>query len=149
MGSRTYSARVVRFRKGVYLNHANVTPAVQVLLLRLSEDMSANAIVSIPRSRLAEEFNCDPSRITERMNQARQAGYLDIVRRARQHVTAVYQGLYVDRPEVRYTAPLTANPGVRSHAPDGVRSGAPLVDAQGCALPHTQEVVGPEGRRAS
>lgn len=149
MGSRTYSARVMRFRKGIYLNHGNATPAVQVLLLRLSEDMSANAIVSIPRSRLAEEFGCDPARITERMNAARKAGYLDIVRRARPHVTAVYQGLYVDRPGVRSTAPHSPDPEVRSQAPDGVRSGAPLTDAQGCALAHTQEVVGPEGRRAS
>ncbi|CAN5398419.1 hypothetical protein BH11ACT8_BH11ACT8_04360 [soil metagenome] len=140
MAARTYSARVVKFRKSVYLNHGNVTPAVQVLLLRLSEDMNANAIVSIPRARLADEFGCDPARITERMNKARDAGYLSIVRRARQHVTAVYQGLYVG-PEVRHSAPLSTDPEVRSYAPDGVRHSAPQTNGQRCALAHTQEVV--------
>lgn len=131
----------MRFRRGVYLNRGRITPGCQVLLLRLSEDMSANAIVSVPRTRLAEEFGCDPARITEWMKQARAAGFLSIVKRARQHTTAVYQGLYVSPAGVREGAPLDDLSGVRSYAPGGVRESAPLGLPQGCALTPTQEEV--------
>lgn len=139
-GGRVYSARVVRFRAGVYGNRDKLTPGCQVLLLRLSDGMNANAIVSIPRSRLAEEFHCDPSRVTEWMNQARAAGFLSMVRRARPGVTAVYQGMYV-APKVRESAPLT---GVRKPAPIEVRESAPSSMSLGCALTHTQEGVATE-----
>lgn len=102
MGS-TYSTRVMKWRRSVYAS-STLTYGTKVLLLRLSDDMSANAIVSIPRSRLAEELDCRPATITEQMKQARAAGYLSIVRRGRPGVTAVYQGLVVRAgvPSQRY-----------------------------------------------
>lgn len=134
--SRTYSGRVLRFRRGVYLNRGRITPGCQVLLLRLSEDMSANAKVSIPRSRLAEEFGCAPARITEWIGQAKEAGFLDVVKRARPGVTAVYQGLYV-APEVREGVPQSE---VRKTGPHEVREGVPLSDVQRYARAVPQEV---------
>ena len=103
--SRTYSARVMRFRRGVYGKRDGLTSGCRVLLLRLSDDMNAKAIVSIPRSKLADELDVAPARITEWIAQARSLGFLDVVRRARPGVTAVYQGLVV-APEVREGVPL-------------------------------------------
>ena len=136
--SRTFSDQVIRFRRGVYCNRCRITAGCQVLLLRLSEDMSARAIVSIPRSKLAEEFGCAPARITEWINQAKDAGFLTVVRRGRPGVTAVYQGLYV-APEVREGVPT---PEVRKTGPFLVREGVPNSDAQRYATAGTQEVVG-------
>lgn len=137
MGSRSYSSRVMRFRAGVYANRGLITPGCQVLLLRLSDDMSAKGIVSVPRSKLAAEFGCAPARITEWIAQAKDAGFLSTVRRARPKVTAVYQGLYV-LPEVREGVP---QPEVRQTGPIEVREGVPLSGLQRYARAVPQEVV--------
>lgn len=128
----------MKFRAGVYANRGRISAGCQVLLLRLSDDMSANAIVSIPRSRLAEEFDVPPARITEWIGQAKEAGFLSIVRRARPKVTAVYQGLEVRRgvPHQRYGTPT----------PTQVRPAAPLTEVQRYAQHLPQEVVGTAGR---
>ncbi len=102
--SRTYSDRVMRFRKGVYAARNRLTPGCQLMLLRLSDDMNSNAITSVPRSRLAADLDCPPVRITEWVNQATAEGFLSRVRRGRPGVTAVYQGLVVV-PEVRPGVP--------------------------------------------
>lgn len=94
--SKTYSARVMKFRSGVYASRRHLTSGCQLLLLRLSDDMSANAIVSVPRSTLSEDLNAPPARITEWVAEAKAAGFLSTVKRARPQTTAVYQGLYVD-----------------------------------------------------
>jgi hypothetical protein len=127
----------MRFRRGVYAARDSITPGCQVLLLRLSDDMNANAIVSIPRSKLVEEFGCAPARVTEWINQAREAGFLSIVRRARPHVTAVYQGLIVT-PEVREGVPQLE---VRKPGPIEVREGVPPTDTLRYARAVPQEVV--------
>ncbi|WP_299051789.1 hypothetical protein [uncultured Nocardioides sp.] len=132
----TYSARVMRFRRGVYAARGRITPGAQVLLLRLSDSMNANAIVSIPRTQLVEEFDCAPARITEWINQAKKAGFLSQVRRPRPGTTAVYQGLVV-APKVREGVPQTE---VRKPGHVGVREGVPLEGAQGYARAGTQEV---------
>ena len=127
----------MRFRRGVYQGRHMLTPGCQVLLLRLSDDMNPNAIVSIPRSTLTEEFDCAPPRITEWINQAVTAGYLSRVRRGRPGVTAVYQGLVV-KPEVRESVPSTR------YAPadhDVVREGVPQIEGQRYARAVPQEVV--------
>lgn len=142
MGARTYSARVMRFRRGVYAHRDEITPGCQVLLLRLSDDMNGNAIVSIPRSRLADELDCPPVRITEWINQAFEAGFLDRVRRGRPGVTAVYQGLV----KVREGVPSEVREGVPSQRyattnQAGVREGVPLSEPQRYARAVPQEVV--------
>lgn len=118
---KSYSDRVMAFRRGVYAGRDKLTPGAQVLLLRLSDGMNANAIVSIPRSQLAEEFGCPYQRITEWVRQAKDAGYLSTVRRGRPGVTAVYQGLRVAREGVpsdmaRITKPRGARQSVPAEA---------------------------------
>ncbi len=135
--SRTYSNQVMRFRRGVFQARGRITPGCQVLLLRLSDGMSAKGIVSIPRSTLSEEFACAPARITEWVNQAKAAGFLSVVKRARPGTTAVFQGLYV-APEVREGVP---QPEVRETGPGEVREGVPQNGLLRYARAVPQEVV--------
>jgi hypothetical protein len=134
--SKTYSDRVMRFRRGVYANRRHMTPGCQVLLLRLSDSMDAKAIVSVPRSTLAKDLDCPPARITEWIREAKAGGFLDVVRRARPKVTAVYQGLYVD--SVRY-APADLR-GTDLLSSGEVREGVPQNGAQRYAQ-HLPQVV--------
>ena len=97
--SRTYSDRVVKFRRGVY-QHPEISLGCKLLLIRLSDSMSAAAKVSVPRSVLAADLNVAPARISEWVKQAKDARFLSTVRRARPGVTAVYQGLFVGTESV-------------------------------------------------
>lgn len=139
MGSRTYSARVMRFRHGVYGARKHMTPGCLLLLLRLSDDMDAKGYVSVPRTKLAEDLACPAARITEWINEAVTAKYLSRVRRGRPGVTAVYQGMVVRPAEVRPGVPsqryATANQ-------EEVRPGVPLSEPQRYATAVPQEVVG-------
>jgi DNA-binding transcriptional ArsR family regulator len=97
----------VAFKRAVFVGR--MPDSVKVLLLRLLEDMDAKLIVSVPRSKLAEDLGVPMARISERIKVARELGYLDQVRRGRPGVTAVYQGLRgtgsVPRTEVRPPVP--------------------------------------------
>jgi hypothetical protein len=84
----------MKFRRGVY-QHRKIPAGCKLLLIRLSDDMNANAIVSVPRSKLAADLNVAPARISEWVKQAKEFEFLSIVRRARPGVTATYQGLFV------------------------------------------------------
>lgn len=132
---KTYSDRVMRFRRGVYAARRSLTPGCQLLLLRLSDSMDGKAIVSVPRSTLAEDLDCPPARVTEWVAEAKAAGFLSVVRRARPKVTAVYQGLYVT-PE-RY-APADLR-GTRPVSSTEVRPPVPLERAQRYAQHPPQE----------
>jgi hypothetical protein len=133
--SKTYSARVMKFRRGVYANRRHLTSGCQLLLLRLSDDMSATAIVSVPRSTLAVDLDCPPARITEWIAEAKAAGFLSVVRRARPKVTAVYQGLYV--ASERY-APADLR-GTDLLSSGEVRHGVPQIGVQRYAQHLPQE----------
>jgi hypothetical protein len=84
-----------------------MTDGCRVLLLRLLDDMTANGIVSIPRSKLAADLGVAPARVSERIKLAKSLGLLVDVRRARPKVTAVYQATLPRAialtPEVRLT----------------------------------------------
>lgn len=138
IGARSYSARVMRFRQGVFANRRNISAGCQVLLLRLSDSMVAKAIVSVPRSQLAEDLAAPKSRVTEWVQQAREAGFLGVVRRGRPGVTAVYQGQYVHPVEVRPAVP-SQRYGNCDHAE--VRPGVPSSDSQRYAQQGSQVVV--------
>jgi hypothetical protein len=132
--SRTYSDRVMRFRRGVYTKRAGMTNGCRVLLLRLSDAMDAKCIVSVPRSTLAKELGVAPARITEWIAQAKDLGFLSPVRRGRPGVTAVYQGMVV-APEVRQGVPPLE---VRPPGHDLVPQGVPQNEVQRYALGGSQ-----------
>ena len=132
----------MRFRRGVYANRGQISAGCQVLLLRLSDDMDGKCVVSVPRSQLAVDMACPPARITEWIQQAKDAGFLSVVRRARPKVTAVYQGLYVNPLEVRPAVPLE-DPiqGYGNPDPTEVRPAVPLSGVQRYAQQGSQVVV--------
>ena len=90
-----------KWRHAVYAPREGMTDGCRVLLLRLLDSMNAEGIVSVPRSKLAAELGVAPARVSERIKLARSLGYLDIVRRARPKVTAVYQATIPIASEVR------------------------------------------------
>lgn len=136
---RSYSARVMKWRREVYSKRDGLTAGCRVLLLRLSDDMDAHAKVSIPRSQLAQELGVAPARISEWVAQGKALGFLDVVKRGRPGTTAVYQGTRPNR-EVREDVPFPADLGVRQTVPIGVREGVPQNGVKGYARAGTQEV---------
>jgi hypothetical protein len=130
---RTYSAKVMRFRGAVYPEREGLTNGCRLLLLRLSDDMSATGIVSVPRSVLAADLGVAPARITEWIRMAMDLHLLDQVRRGRPGVTAVY-GAKIPTPEVRPGVPsqryaradqAEVRPGVPSTAPQRYATAVP------------------------
>lgn len=134
---RAYSAKVMRFRLGVYAARGGaLTPGCQLLLLRLSDDMDARGYVSVPRSVLVEDLAAPPPRITEWLKEAVEGRFLDRVRRGQPGVTAVYQGLVRTPAEVRPGVP-SQRYATADHAE--VRPGVPVTASQRYAQHHPQE----------
>ena len=90
-----------RWRRAVYESRPGMTDGCRVVLLRLLDSMDAAGHVSVPRSRLAVDLGVAPARISERIKLARSLGYLDVVRRPRPKVTAVYSATIPPPSEVR------------------------------------------------
>lgn len=134
---RAYSTRVMKWRKAVYGEREGLTNGCRVLLLRLSDDMDSHRKVSVPRSVLAADLDVAPARITEWIAKARDLGFLDVVRRGRPGVTAVYAGTmppHVVRPSV-------PSDGTPEPTKPEVRQGVPSTSPTWYALGGTQEVV--------
>lgn len=81
----------MRFRDSV--KRSDLNWGCKTLLLHMSDAMNQNAIVSVPRAALAEGINCAEARISEWVGEAKDAGYLSVVKPGRPGRTAVYQGL--------------------------------------------------------
>ncbi|MDX6307447.1 MAG: hypothetical protein QOI06_493 [Nocardioidaceae bacterium] len=124
------SDRRPRWRRAVYAQRPEMTNGCRVVLLYLADNMNAKGVVSTPRNSVADALGVQPQRITEAIQLGRRLGFLDIVKRARQHVTAVYQATIPADPEVRHGVPLTTQSEVRQGAPlpadPEVRHGVPL-----------------------
>ncbi len=67
-----------------------------MLLLFLADRMTQDRRVSVPRSTLATALRVSERRITERIKEAHEHGFLSTVRRGQKGITAVYQGLFPD-----------------------------------------------------
>lgn len=153
-----------KWRNAVFAPRPGMTDGCRVLLLLLAERMDAKGIVSVPRSKLAEKLGVDPARISERTKLARELGLLDIVRRGRPGVTAVYQALVPpawkgaesaptkrDSAHMRKTRQLDADSAplaaVQHGAENSMCPGADSVPPEKGDMVRpdpTQEVVGPE-----
>jgi hypothetical protein len=114
--------RKSRWRAEVYRTGA-ISNTTRVLLLLLSDHMDNRGYVSVPRSELARLLGVSRQRITERFTLAVEVGMLDVVRRGRPGVTAVYQA----------TIPRSA------HGPDGGTNANPLHG------PDSRSLHGPDG----
>jgi len=113
------------FKRAVFAGR--IPDSVKVLLLRLLEDMDHKLMVSVPRSKLAEDLGVPLPRISERVKVARAKGYLSQVKRGRPGVTAVYQGMVQRRGtdsvplEVRHPVPSRGTESVPVSDPLEVR----------------------------
>jgi len=136
--------RRARWRRAVYAPRPGMTDGCRVLLLRMLDEMNANGVVSIPRSRLAAELGIAPARVSERIKLARSLGFLDVVRRARPKITAVYQA--VIPPDLRGTGavPHKGNSEVRTAVTVTGTGAVPLNRGSEVRMYPTQEVEGPE-----
>lgn len=109
--------------------------------------MNANGIVSVPRSKLAADLGVDPARVTEHIRLARRLGLLDVVRRGRHGVTAVYQATIPPSPDGAENAPcIPGRQGAETRRCHGAET-APQKSVSEVRIPPTQEVVGGEGVR--
>ncbi|MFF0268659.1 hypothetical protein [Kribbella sp. NPDC004536] len=120
----------------MYAKRPGMTDGCRVLLLRLLDDMGPDGIVSIPRSKLAAELGVAPPRISERVKLARALGFLDIVRRARPKVTAVYQATIPSPARGTESVPQTWNDGYLSE----VRPAVPVTGTESVPLSTVSEV---------
>lgn len=86
---------VLRFRG------QGMTGEIRALMLVLADHMDAHAVVSVPRSTLADLFDVTPSRITARIGAAVELQLLAEVVAGGPGVQAVYQGLIPGSPPPR------------------------------------------------
>lgn len=97
-----------------------ISDSVRVVLIVLADSMTDAGYVSVPRAKLAELVGRSPRRITERIEKARQVGYLDVVRRGQPGRTAEYCATLPAHGAHGRTTDM-----VRIAAPIQVRTGAP------------------------
>lgn len=140
VGARTYSARVMRFRQGVYRSRT-LNAGTKVLLLRLSESMNQNCIVSVPREQLAAEFHCDKARVSEWVKQAKDQNYLSVVKPAKRGRTAVYQGMNGVRPAAPHSDEQTSEQGAELRTPSRYAKPHPIDGEWGALCTPPTEVV--------
>lgn len=72
------------------LGFPHITDSTRVVLLVLADHMTDHGYVSVPRSTIAKTINRSHRRVTERLQDARTAGLLDVVRSGRPGRTAEY-----------------------------------------------------------
>ncbi len=76
--------------RATVLRSPHITDSVRVVLLILADHMTEKGYVSIPRTAIADAIGRTPRRVTERLEKARDAGLLDVVRSGRPGRTAEY-----------------------------------------------------------
>ena len=74
----------------VVLASPHITDSVRVVLLVLADHITDRGYVSVPRSTIAETISRSPRRVTERLEKARDAGLLAVVRSGQPGRTAEY-----------------------------------------------------------
>ena len=96
----------------------------KVLLLFLAEHMNADRRVSLPRAQVAKALGKSERRITERITEAHDAGWLSTVVRGQKGITAVYQGLFPDVLSGTDARPLNRRQSKFSGTPTSPLKGA-------------------------
>lgn len=86
--------------------------STKVLLLLLADHMPESTRVSVPRTKLAEQLGCHPSRITEHLQMAVDAGLLGRVRAGAPGVTAEYVAMLPGQATAR-VRPASSKPLAR------------------------------------
>lgn len=116
------------WRRAVFRSE-QLSDRAKVLLLYLADHMTADRHVSIPRDRLGRALGRSERRITERVTEAHDAGWLSTVVRGQKGVTAVYQGLFGDEVRETDARPLNRRVSKASSRFSGTPT-SPLNDAE-------------------
>jgi hypothetical protein len=112
------------WRREVYRS-TTLSDRTKVLLLFLADNMREDRKVSVPREKVAAALGRSERRITERITEAHDAGWLWTVVRGQKGITAVYQGLFPDVLSGTDARPLNGKPSKFSGTPT-----SPLNDAE-------------------
>lgn len=120
--SRRPGRTVAQWRDVVFAS-TEISDAVRVYLLKLSEHMSADRMVSVPRSQLASELGRHEQRIAERNAAAIKAGLLGAVSPGYKGHVAVYQGLFPEPKGTEKPYAFCVPPGQYAITPDCVPPG--------------------------
>ncbi|RYC14564.1 hypothetical protein [Nocardioides zhouii] len=113
------------WRRAVYRS-TTLTDRTKVLLLFLADHMGQDRRVSIPRHKIAAGLGRSERRITERITEAHDSGWLWTQVRGQKGITAVYQGLFPESVSGTDARPLNRRkPGKFSGTPT-----SPLNDAE-------------------
>jgi hypothetical protein len=98
----------------------SVSAEVKVFLLFLAHyEMDAKGVISVPRDVLAERTRCHPSKVTEKLKSAIDAGLLKLVVRGQKYRTSVYSAVVPDSPQVTGNrSPETPAQGTGSRSPE-------------------------------
>ena len=111
------------------LRSSLIGDSVRVVLIVMAEAMTEAGYVSLPRNTLAKTINRAPRRVTERIELARLAGFLNVIRPGKPGQTAEYVATLPAHP---HGAPVRTKPKGTSatrHGADSshhsVRTGAP------------------------
>lgn len=118
-------ATVDDWRREVYRS-TTLSDRTKVLLLFLADHMRADRKVSIPREKVAKALGRSERRITERITEAQDNGWLWTVVRGQKGITAVYQGLFPDAVSGTDARPLNR----RRVSPFSGTPTSPLNDAE-------------------
>ncbi|HXH79115.1 helix-turn-helix domain-containing protein [Nocardioides sp.] len=135
------------WRREVYRS-TTLSDRTKVLLLFLADHMREDRKVSVPRDRIAKALGRSERRITERITEAHDAGWLSTVVRGQKGLTAVYQGLFPDVVSGTDARPLNRRVSQFSGTPT-----SPLNDAETRPLNGPKQAFsgthgGPTNRRA-
>lgn len=132
----------VRQWQAAVLRSTTLTPAVKVLLVVMADYVNFNGDISVPRPRLAEEAGCSERQVSERLEQAVEARYLDRIARGQKHRTAVYRALRQPVLSERQNRPLKDSQ--RAVSPDTEMTAKPPAENQGLSVSvHSQRAVEP------
>ena len=112
------------WRREVYRS-TTLSDRTKVLLLFLSDHMREDRKVSVPRAKIASSLGRSERRITERITEAQDHGWLSTVVRGQKGLTAVYQGLFPDALSGTDVRPLNRKVSQFSGTPT-----SPLNDAE-------------------
>lgn len=121
------------------IKRPDISNATKLLMTIMADETRGNH-VCVPRSVLAERLNVHPSRITQRIREAVDAGVLDVVVTGRPGVTAVYAPVLGAPVRTKNLRPMTD---------DDLRArGAPVRTTAWCGV-QDQAVVHPSAPSAT
>lgn len=135
------------WRRAVYRS-TTLSDRVKVLLLYLADHMRDNRQVSVPRAQVAKGLGRSERRVTERITEAHEAGWLSTVTRGQKGITAVYQGLFPDAFSGTDARPLNVSHSEFSGTPTSPLKGAETRPLNGPIQAFSGTPGGPTNRRA-